>query len=95
MPGEVCQDTVSARAIGAKFPCPGVSWRVPVSERVRHQLAFQFSVSSLCLRCVFPPFGRCLSGSMTRDLASHLSSLTSDLRRMCGSTVRGTRIKNY
>ena len=56
MPGAVCQDTVSARAIGAKFSCPGVSWRVPVSERVRHQLSFQFSVSSSLSSVRFPPF---------------------------------------
>ena len=72
VPGEVCQDAASARALGAKVACSGVSWRVPVAERVRCELSFQFSVCSSLSSVRLPPFWyRCFGGLMTRDLASH------------------------
>ena len=46
MPGDVCQVTGSAKLLGAKFPCSGVTWRVPVADRVRCEMAFQFSFCS-------------------------------------------------
>ena len=55
VPGEVCQDAASARALGAKFPCSGVSWRVPVAERVRCDLSFSFSVCSSLSSVRLPP----------------------------------------
>ena len=56
VPGEVCRDTASARALGAKFSCSGVSWRVAVAERVRCELTFQFSVCSSLSSVRLPPF---------------------------------------
>ena len=56
VPGEVCLDIASARALGAKFPCSGVSWRVPVAGRVRCELCFQFSVCSSLSSVRLPPF---------------------------------------
>ncbi len=56
VPGEACQDTASARALGAKFSCSGVLWRVPVAERVRCELFFQFSFCSSLSSVRLPPF---------------------------------------
>ena len=56
VPGEGCSVSTSAKALGAKFPCSGVSWRVPVADRVRSELSFQFSLCSSLPSVRLPPF---------------------------------------
>lgn len=46
VPEEGCQSAASATALGAKFPCSGVSWRVPVADPVGCELSFQVSLCS-------------------------------------------------